>query len=100
MKNTIDIDLINDILSNIVNPEKNKNLKFVQREDIHLGVSQNFYGEGVQGEEDRYAKIYSISNMEGLFLKVEYATDSYGTNESATSMKLVKAKEKLVLVYE
>lgn len=56
MKNIIDIDWINDILSNIVSPEYNKNLKFIQREDIHMGVSGSSCTNGVQGEEDRYAR--------------------------------------------
>lgn len=38
--------------------------------------------------------------MKELFLRVEYATDSYGDNARVTGMKLVKAKEKTVLVYE
>lgn len=97
----IDIETINEILSNIVSPEFNKNLKLIQREDIHLGVSGSSYNSGgVQGESDQYAKIFSINNMDGIFLRVEYETDSYGDNDKATSMKLVKAKEKTVLVYE
>lgn len=97
----LNIDLLNKILSNLECPDNNKELEFAKRIEIDMAVTKSSYGgEGVQGAEDIYAKVYKIKSEDNLFLKIEYFTDSYGDNESVRSVKFVIPSTKTIQVFE
>lgn len=98
----LNIDLLNKILSNLECLDNNKELEFVDRIEIDMAVTKSSYGngDGVQGAEDIYAKVYKIKSEDNLFLKIEYFTDSYGYNESVRSVKLVIPSTKTIQVFE
>lgn len=94
---------INELLKDLSNAENNPNLEFIKREDIHLGVSGDSYGndgEGVQGEEDNYFMIYKIKDEDNLYLKIEMFTDSYGYNEAPRGAIIVEGKDIKVTEFE
>ena len=92
----MELEKLNKILGKLKN---NPNLQFVARQNIHLGVSESSYQEGVQGEEDRYYEIYKILE-EDLFVRIEFFTDSYGESPSITGINFVKKQTKTIETYE
>lgn len=98
----MELKKINQLLSNIdYIDSRNEDLIFIERQDVHLGVTGNSYAsEGVRGEEDSYYKIFKINSEENLFLRIEYFTDSYGDNESIRGVSFVKPTESKITVYE
>lgn len=95
----MELEKLNKILSNLQSPNS-KELEFVEKVLGHQGVSSNSYGEGVEGEEDVYYNIYKIKEEENLFLKVEFYTDSYGSNDAPRGVQFVRGVKKQITVYE
>lgn len=97
----MDYKQINEILSNISNPNSNNSLIFVEKQNKHMGVSDNsYYSDGVQGESDQYVKIFKLKSDNEIYVAFEYETDSYGDNERVTSIQFVKPANKTVINYE
>ena len=92
----MELKRLNEILGDLQN---NSNLKFIVRQNIRLGVSGSSYNERVEGEEDTYYKIYEISG-EDLFLRVQFFTDSYGSNPIIRGVNFVKKQTKTIDTYE
>jgi hypothetical protein len=96
----MELEKLNKVLANLQYPDRSI-LQFVERKDIHMGVSENSYGsEGVQGEEDSYYNIYKILSEDNLFLKIEIYTDSYGNGEAVRGAQIVKGVKKTVTIFE
>lgn len=93
------LEKLNKLLENFNNIENNSLLKFISRENVHMGVSDSSYSDGVQGEEDNYYKIFKIDG-ESEFLRVEYYTDSYGDNEAVRGVSFVSPVEKVINSFE
>ena len=96
----LELEKVNLILSDLKDGKK-EYLDFVEKQKGYMGVSGNSYSDdGVQGEYDQYFNIYKIKSETDLFLKVEYNTDSYGSNDSIVGVQFVKPKEVKVTDYE
>lgn len=93
----MEIKKLNTILSNLHSPNP-KYLRFIQKEDTHLGVGDT--PDGVQGESNNYNQVYEILGEKELFLKIFFSTDSYGDNDFPTGCKIVKARKVEKLIYE
>jgi hypothetical protein len=95
----MELNKLNEILGNF-SFKHNSKLKFIEKQKLHMGVSDSSYGgDGVQGEYDSYADIYKILSEEDLYLKVEYITDSYGDSARVESIQFVVPKVKTIQKY-
>jgi hypothetical protein len=94
------LEKLNRILTNLHYPSEDV-LEYVQKDEIHMGVSGSSYGDdGVQGESDNYAKIYKIVGEDDLYLKVEFETDSYGSNDGVVGVQFVRPIKKTIIGFE
>ncbi len=89
------IEIINKALKDIYTLRFNSKYKKVS--SSKTDNCNNGYGS--QGEYDEIQEVYDL-NYEGLFLKLTLTTDSYGNNETISSIQLVKPTTKTVTVYE
>ena len=69
---------------------------------IHKNVVKkiNDDGYGEQGESNEIYEVYDIGLPDGLFIKLQIGSDSYGYNEFVAGVQFVSGKEKKVTVYE
>lgn len=97
----MDLKKLNNILEDLEYLNEDE-LKFIRREDIHLGVSGNSYGgsDGVQGEEDSWYMIYKIKSEPDLYLKIKYFSDSYGYGSFIRGIQFVSEITKKVKTFE
>ncbi len=77
---------------------KNKQLKFIEKINGHQGIPENY--EGNQGEYNEYSNIFQVIDEPEIFIKVTYQTDSYGSNDSLTSIQFVQGVKKTIEVFE
>jgi hypothetical protein len=70
----------------------------IQREDISTPISED--GEGSQGDENTFVKIYQSVQQPEIYVKVEYFTDSYGNGSYVRGVQFVQPREKVVTVFE
>lgn len=96
LKTTFSFKEVNTLLANIDKPDP-KVFRFVEQLEIDTPIPKNF--DGLQGEENTFAKIYRVIDEENLYLKVVYFTDSYGEGEFLRSVQFVSAREKSINVY-
>jgi hypothetical protein len=89
---------INDLLTNVKNPNKTK-LKLVKKE-ITTPLEKDSYGYTPQGSSEEYSNIYEVIGEDNLYLKLSFETDSYGDNDSLVSIQFVKAKQVTVSSFE
>lgn len=87
----MDLKKINGIL---------KNLDNINLPKVDSKQPGDYWQEKYQGGESRRYDVYDLQDGSGLFLKVEYESDSYGDNEYITSIQFVEPKTKSVTVYE
>ena len=93
----LEVKLINSLLSDIESPDQ-KVLKLIQRIEISTPIAEG--GEGSQGDENVYAKIFqSVANPD-VYIKVIYYTDSYGYGSYMRGVQFVTPKQKTVTVFE
>jgi len=98
---SLDVKLLNSILSDLENIDKNPNLKFIQKTPIHMGVSENSYGEeGVQSEYDEYKMVYKINSRDGILVSFTYITDSYGGNANITKIEFGREVNKTIIEFQ
>ena len=57
-------------------------------------------GYGEQGESNEIYEVYDIGLPNGLFVKLQIGSDSYGHDDRVTGVTFVQAQEKKVTVYE
>jgi len=95
---TVSIKTINELLEDI---HKSSYVKkyFINKQDGHKGVLDG--SDGSQGEYNEYFEFYQHPSLnENVFLRVTFNTDSYGDNESISSIQFVEGKAKTITVYE
>lgn len=93
----MDLQLINKLLKNLSYPDQ-KVLKLIQRDDVKTPIKDN--GEGEQGEENVFVKIYQSTENPTVYIKVEYFTDSYGYGSFVRGVQFVQPTQKTVTVFE
>lgn len=94
----LDLKVINKVLENLENPDP-KTCKLMSTENGHMGIS-NDNGDGEPGEYNEIIKLYKISSIKDVLLKVVYTTDSYGDARRITSIQFVKPIKKEITTYE
>ena len=94
----MDFKQINEILTDLsVIRRDTKKYKKISTEEIYK--IRNQYGDGEQGAEGQSFEIYSTP-MDGVFVKLDVRTDSYGDNEFVHGLTFVKPKEQIVQIFE
>jgi hypothetical protein len=93
----MDYKKINSWLNNLTTA--NKKLKFVEKQIDHQGIPDNAY-DGSQGNYNEYSNIFQVVSEPEIFIKVTYQTDSYGSNDSLTSVQFVQGVKKTIEVFE
>lgn len=88
------IKLINEALKDIYSLRSSKKFKKVSDSMV-----DNLRGEERQGEYNEIIEVYSLG-MDDLHIKLVLHTDSYGDNETVTSMQIVKPVTKTVQDFE
>lgn len=91
----MDFTEINKVLSDL-RGFRSKNYKKKVEEKVVKKI--NDY-DGEQGEEGLWFEIYP-TEMEGVFVKLEIRTDSYGSNEFVNGASFVTPQQKTITVYE
>jgi hypothetical protein len=67
---------------------------------VETSQPQDYWSEKSEGNESRKVEIYSIDKEQGIYLRVERSTDSYGDNETLVGISFVKPKEVTKTVFE
>ena len=93
----MELKLINSLLANLEYPDQ-KVLKLIERKDISTPIPDD--GEGSQGDENVYAKVYQSVEDPNVYVKVIYHTDSYGYGAFARGIQFVTPVQKTVTVFE
>lgn len=94
----MDFQFLNSLLKNLEYPD-NKLLKQVERQEVSTPINTH-YGDGLQGEENVFVKIYQSVQQPNIYIKVTYFTDSYGSGSYVRGVQFVQPKEKTVTVFE
>lgn len=90
----MDLEKINEILSDLSEYELKRKFKQVQNSE-----SAGYYGEKNQGDEGEKTEVYDIGE-ENTFLKIVRTSDSYGSENGISLIRFCEAKTKEVQVYE
>ena len=93
----MELQLINKLLKNLECIDQ-KVLKLIKREDISTPIPED--GEGSQGDENVFTKIYQSVEDPNVYIKIEYYTDSYGYGSYIRGVQFVQPIEKTVTVFE
>ncbi len=93
----MDFQFLNSLLKNLEYPDS-KVLKMLQKEDISTPIPKD--GEGSQGDENVFVRIYQSVQQPNIYIKVTYFTDSYGYGSYIRGVQFVQPKEKVVTVFE
>ena len=93
----MELKLINSLLANLEYPDQ-KVLKLIERKDISTPIPDD--GEGSQGDENVYAKVYQSVEDPNVYVKVIYHTDSYGYGAFVRGIQFVTPVQKTVTVFE
>lgn len=67
--------------------------------NISITTDENF-GRESQGDEGECVCIFQVKNLEDVFVKIIFTTDSYGEESKEKYVQFVEQKEKTVTVYE
>ena len=86
----MDYKKLNEVLKNL------DTLRY-SKEALHKEVIKEVNG-GYE-ELGEFYEVYDVGLQNGVFMKVQYLTDSYGDNERVGGVEFVKAKEKTVTAY-
>ena len=91
----MDYTKINSKLKDL-NNLRNAN-KPVHREVV-FEINRDYDGD--QGSSDEIYEVYDIGLDNGLFVKLEIGSDSYGREQFVVGVQFVQAQEKTIKVYE
>lgn len=89
----MDYKAVNEVLGELRVLRQKNNL--VER----IVVNEINGDEGSQGEENEIYEVYK-TQIEGVFVKLKIASDSYGDNEFVDGIQFVRPTEKVVTSYE
>lgn len=87
----MDLEKVNEALSNLDN---------IRLKEVSSKQPGNYWSEKYQGETSIKEVVYDLEDGSGLFLKITYETDSYGSNERITAIKFAKPVTKTITAYE
>lgn len=94
LKVSIDIDILNELLNN-------KSKYIISTQKGYQGINISSLGDGVPGEYNKTLKFYQHPDFpQDVLLRETYHTDSYGDNDNLIKIEFVRAKSKIVTVYE
>lgn len=91
----MDYKKINEKLGNL--EELRNSLKPVHRK-VNYEINSEYDGE--QGASNDIDEVYDIGLSEGLFIKLNIGSNSYGYDEFVKGIEFVKAVEKTIKVYK
>lgn len=94
----MDFQFLNSLLKNLEYPDQ-KVLKLIETKEVSTPINRH-YGEGLQGEENVFVKIYQSVQQPTIYIKVMYFTDSYGIGAYVRGIQFVQPIEKTVTVFE
>ena len=93
----LEVKLINSLLVNLEYPDQ-KSLKLIERKDISTPIPED--GEGSQGDENVYAKVFQSVENPDVYVKVIYHTDSYGYGAFVRGIQFVTPTQKTITIFE
>lgn len=106
----MDYSLLNIVLKNLSQirsgentwnsqPEELKKLKLTK---VHVEILKELDGEGEQGASGESYETYALPKEfgQGVFLRLQIGTDSYGDNSFVAGIQFVKQVERKIKGYE
>lgn len=87
----MELTKVNKLLINL-NLNTNKDLEFVERQELEKPEGQGSYGE--------YYLVYKIISEKDMYIKITYVTDSYGENDIVSSIQFVKPKKVTITEFQ
>jgi len=90
----MDFQQLNALLKDLKGIRRNKDLKLIEKDVIHV-----IEDEGRQGEEGVAFEVYKLP-YDNLHVRLKITTDSYGDNEAVSGIEFVQPIEKQIQTFE